>query len=142
MKRSEWLLKIILLPTTAHNGSKKELTRSYLTLTMPTPASMMLAIENFAKMRSINKILVLGAMAELGETSLQEHQAIMDMIRKHNWADVILVGNDFEKLSSPFHWFKNSTEAGKWFQQQNFQNNIILIKGSRSMQMEKVAEQV
>ena len=32
----------------------------------------------------------------------------------------------------------NADEAGEWLQQQKFQNVNMLIKGSRSMQMEKV----
>jgi UDP-N-acetylmuramoyl-tripeptide--D-alanyl-D-alanine ligase len=84
---------------------------------------------------------VLGAMAELGKESLREHQMILEQIRKYKWANVILVGGDFEKLSTPYRWFKNSSEAGTWFRQQHFQNCTILIKGSRSMQMEKVAEE-
>ena len=38
------------------------------------PSSMKLAIENFAKKNAENKILMLGAMAELGKESLQEHE--------------------------------------------------------------------
>jgi UDP-N-acetylmuramoyl-tripeptide--D-alanyl-D-alanine ligase len=105
------------------------------------PSSMMQAIDNFAKLQATNKILVLGAMAELGKESLREHQMILEQIRKYKWANVILVGGDFEKLSTPYRWFKNSSEAGTWFRQQHFQNCTILIKGSRSMQMEKVAEE-
>lgn len=125
--RSQWIEK----------GSNKIVLDAY----NANPSSMMQAIDNFAKLHAPNKILILGAMAELGEQSIREHQIIMEQIRKYQWTDVILVGGDFEKLSAPYHWFKDSTKAGKWFQQQHFQNSTILIKGSRSMQMEKVAEE-
>jgi UDP-N-acetylmuramoyl-tripeptide--D-alanyl-D-alanine ligase len=52
------------------------------------PSSMKLAIENFAKKTSENKILMLGAMAELGKESLQEHQQIIDLIKKSSWKEV------------------------------------------------------
>lgn len=104
------------------------------------PSSMKQAIENFEKLNAQNKILVLGAMAELGKRSIHEHQVIIDQIQKYNWKDVLLVGGDFEKINSSFRWFKDSIEAGKWLQQQQFQNSTMLIKGSRSMQMEKVIE--
>jgi UDP-N-acetylmuramoyl-tripeptide--D-alanyl-D-alanine ligase len=125
--RSQWIEK----------GTNKIILDAY----NANPSSMMQAIHNFAKLHAPNKILILGAMAELGAQSFREHQMIMEHIRKYQWADVILVGGDFEKISAPYYWFKDSAEAGKWFQQQHFQNSTILIKGSRSMQMEKVAEE-
>ena len=42
------------------------------------PSSMKLAIENLAHLKAENKILVLGAMAELGQESLKEHQDIIN----------------------------------------------------------------
>ena len=104
------------------------------------PSSMKLAIENFAKKNSENKILMLGAMAELGKESLQEHQAIIDLIKKYSWKEVALVGGDFLKLPHPFFSFENSLQAKEWFVKQHLQNSYILVKGSRSMQMEKVLE--
>ena len=104
------------------------------------PSSMKLAIENFAKKNSENKILMLGAMAELGKESLQEHQGIIDLIKKYLWKEVVLVGGDFLNLSHPFLSFENSIQAKEWFVKQHLQNSYILVKGSRSMQMEKVLE--
>ena len=102
------------------------------------PSSMKLAIENFAKKNSENKILMLGAMAELGKESLQEHQQIIDLIKKYPWKEVVLVGGDFLRLSHPFLSFEDSLQAKEWFVKQHFENSYILVKGSRSMQMEKV----
>ena len=104
------------------------------------PSSMKLAIENFAKKPVENKIMMLGAMAELGVESLHEHEEIIDLINNYSWKQVILVGGDFLKLSHPFLSFENSLKAKEWFDQQHFQNSYILVKGSRSMQMEKVVE--
>lgn len=104
------------------------------------PSSMKLAIENLAKLPAENKVLMLGGMMELGEGSLQEHTAIIDLISQYNWKDVVLVGGDFLKVPHPFHQFNNSKEAGEWFRQQDLNNGYVLIKGSRSMQMEKVLE--
>jgi UDP-N-acetylmuramoyl-tripeptide--D-alanyl-D-alanine ligase len=104
------------------------------------PSSMKLAIENFADKKEENKILMLGAMAELGKESLQEHEAIIELINKYLWKEVVLVGGDFLKLPHSFHSFENSLKAKEWFKQQHFQNSYMLVKGSRSMQMEKVLE--
>src|SRR5215204_3083828 len=58
------------------------------------PSSMKVAIENFARMHSDNKILMLGGMAELGESSLEEHEELIQLINQYEWKDVILVGGD------------------------------------------------
>lgn len=105
------------------------------------PTSMRAAIENLAKFHAENKILILGGMAELGADSLQEHKNIVDLIGSYQWKDVVLVGGDFIKLNHPYRSFENSTQAKEWFQQQKFHDTYFLIKGSRSMQMEKVLEQ-
>lgn len=104
------------------------------------PSSMKLAIENFARRQDPSKVLILGGMAELGADSLTEHKAIIELIGQHRWKDVILVGGDFLNIPHPYHNFHNVTEARKWLQEQQFENTSWLIKGSRSMQMEKVLE--
>jgi UDP-N-acetylmuramoyl-tripeptide--D-alanyl-D-alanine ligase len=101
------------------------------------PSSMQLAIENFSKFEG-DKILILGSMAELGVDSAKEHAALVNLIRKKSWTDVVLVGNEFEKQNHPFHQFENSEKAKEWLSQQKLDNVSILVKGSRSMQMEKV----
>jgi len=101
------------------------------------PSSMKLAIENFSKFPG-DKILILGSMAELGTESEKEHSSLVDQIQKLNWKEVVLVGTEFEKIKHPFHQFKNADQAGDWLQQKKFENSSMLIKGSRSMQMEKV----
>ncbi|OSZ73625.1 UDP-N-acetylmuramoylalanyl-D-glutamate--2,6-diaminopimelate ligase [Chitinophagaceae bacterium IBVUCB2] len=104
------------------------------------PSSMKLAIENFANIHAANKVLILGAMAELGEESENEHKSLVELIKKNNWTHVVLVGGDFLKTEHPFISFANAMEAKQWLQQQRFENTHLLIKGSRSMKMEKVLE--
>jgi len=100
------------------------------------PSSMKLAIENFARTEGNNKILVLGAMAELGLESLREHQGIVDEIGKYSWKEVILVGGDFMKLSHSYRQFNKAAEAGEALQKT--EHSFLLIKGSRSTGMEAV----
>jgi UDP-N-acetylmuramoyl-tripeptide--D-alanyl-D-alanine ligase len=102
------------------------------------PTSMKAAIENFAGIQAKNKVLMLGGMAELGHESLQEHEAIVELIKQHSWKAVVLVGGDFLKIDHPFVKMANSAEAAAWFKEQAFNDTYFLIKGSRSMQMEKV----
>jgi len=48
------------------------------------------------------------------------------------------VGGDFGKIAHAYQFFNNATEAAEWFNSQRFENTYFLIKGSRSMQMEKI----
>ncbi len=104
------------------------------------PTSMKAAIENFAKMEGRDKVLLLGGMMELGEESLSEHAAIIQLIHRFQWKEVALVGGDFEKLPHSYHYFNNAADAKQWLASQKFENTLLLVKGSRSMQMEKVIE--
>jgi UDP-N-acetylmuramoyl-tripeptide--D-alanyl-D-alanine ligase len=102
------------------------------------PSSMKAAIENFAGFPSKEKVLVLGAMAELGASSLKEHEEILQLIAEYPWKEVVLVGGDFLKIKQPYRGFRNSAEAGTWLKSRHFKNTWFLVKGSRSMGMEKV----
>lgn len=112
------------------------------------PSSMKAAIENFAKMTNgtksdetnNNKILMLGAMMELGDESMAEHKGIIDLISAYQWGAVVLVGGDFVRIKHPYLQFENATQAKEWLANQNFTNSSILVKGSRSIKMEKVIE--
>lgn len=102
------------------------------------PSSMKLAIENFATIGPGDKVLVLGAMAELGISSLQEHEEILQQIATHPWKEVLLVGGDFLKIKHSYHSFQTAEEAGNWLKSRHFTNTYLLVKGSRSMGMERV----
>lgn len=104
------------------------------------PSSMKAAIENFARIRTDNKVLMLGAMMELGDESIAEHQSIVDLLRHYSWKHVVLVGGDYAKVDHPFIFFPHVAEAKSWYRQQQFRDTYLLIKGSRSMKMESVLE--
>jgi UDP-N-acetylmuramoyl-tripeptide--D-alanyl-D-alanine ligase len=104
------------------------------------PSSMKFAIENFAQMPGTHKILMLGGMMELGKDSHIEHLALISLIKQYAWDEVVLVGEQFAEIHGNYLFFKSSTLAKEWFQAQQFTNSNILVKGSRSMQMEKVLD--
>ena len=104
------------------------------------PTSMKAAIENFAKMEGGDKVLILGSMMELGDESVAEHQAIIDLIGHYTWKAVVLVGGEYNQPALPYLHFKDAAEAKLWLHQQQFDHTQLLIKGSRSIQMEKVLE--
>src|SRR5450631_1955665 len=102
------------------------------------PSSMKLAIENFIRFPSPDKVLLLGGMAELGMESIYEHEQIIQLIGTNKWKEVVLVGGDFLKIKHPYQSFNNAGEAGEWLSSRHFQNTAFLVKGSRSMEMERV----
>lgn len=104
------------------------------------PTSMKAAIENFAHMEGSNKILMLGSMLELGNESIAEHKSVIDVIQQYKWKAVVLVGNEYIAAGSPFINLESSSAAQEWYKSQNLTDSFILIKGSRSIQMEKVLE--
>ena len=105
------------------------------------PSSMKAAIENFARLNGEHKVLMLGGMMELGKESMAEHESVIKLIQSYPvWKSVVLVGGDFQLIKNPFINFKNSSEAKEWYREQHFFGAQILIKGSRSIQMEKVIE--
>ena len=104
------------------------------------PSSMKIAIENFALMQGDNKVVIIGGMMELGEESKLEHANIIMLLSHYKWKQVVVAGNDFANLPPSFLHFNSATEIAVWFKEQKFIDATILIKGSRSMTMEKVLE--
>ncbi len=102
------------------------------------PSSMKLAIENLANIKADKKILMIGAMAEMGDETAIEHEALVHQIKKSSWQQVVLVGKPFLAYSEDLVYFENSADAAAWAREQHFENAYILIKGSRSSQMEKI----
>lgn len=104
------------------------------------PSSMKLAVENFAGLQADQKILMLGAMAEMGVESDNEHAALISLIKRYDWKNVVLVGRPFEAYGNDFMYFENAASAADWFAKQSFENTYFLVKGSRSSRMETILE--
>jgi UDP-N-acetylmuramoyl-tripeptide--D-alanyl-D-alanine ligase len=103
------------------------------------PSSMQVAIENFAAMPAQNKMLVLGDMLELGKESLEEHKALIQMLKEKDLPDYILVGPIFSSLQKEKS-FTNSKLAFEFLNTEAVKNKTILIKGSRGIALEEVVK--
>jgi UDP-N-acetylmuramoyl-tripeptide--D-alanyl-D-alanine ligase len=104
------------------------------------PSSMAAAIENFARMQVSGKVLLLGAMKELGGESVREHQQLVHLIDRYPWQAVALVGGDFARVRHPYTFLPDTAAARNWLLEQAFEHATILIKGSRGIAMENVLE--
>ena len=107
------------------------------------PSSMKVAIENFILLDKKNKIVFLGDMFELGEESLLEHKGVVDLLLNQNDINCYFVGKDFyqNKVNQPnFSFFENFDAFSDSIKNIKFDNNMILIKGSRGMALERTLE--
>jgi len=106
------------------------------------PTSVSAALSNFNELEAKRKIIFLGDMAELGDESAHEHETIIQVLKQVHADQVILVGKNFGSLASEVDGlsFQTADEALSWTKSQRFKDSTILIKGSRSMKMEKVME--
>jgi len=105
------------------------------------PSSMMAAIIHFEKQSGNKKVLILGDMFELGEESAQEHQKVLDNIRK-KFQGVMLIGPAFSDIcrDEEFYTFRDTDEAAEWLQKHPVEDASILVKGSRGITLEKLLD--
>ena len=99
------------------------------------PTSMQAAINAFK-----GDTYILGAMRELGEYSHLEHQNIVNMLAERKADTVFLVGEEYLQTTSPYPVFENVVQLHKHFEEQPLKGKNILLKGSRSTQMEKLLD--
>lgn len=104
------------------------------------PTSMVEAIKNFDRMKVANKAVILGDMYELGAESPTEHQKIVHLLKKCNFDEVFLIGENFAKTNTQFHTFKNTNDFIIYLKDNEIEDFNILIKGSRAVQLEKTLE--
>jgi UDP-N-acetylmuramoyl-tripeptide--D-alanyl-D-alanine ligase len=76
----------------------------------------------------------------MGEYSDYEHLTLAQSARSAGLEQVILVGKEFKDAAEKeaMLFFENTSQLKSWFLQQNFQNSHFLIKGSRSIGLEKL----
>lgn len=96
-------------------------------------------------------IAVLGDMAELGSMSEQEHRAIGRRVAEV--ADLFLAVGPNMRLAAEeavvagmdrdaVEWFKDSVDAGRYLDQHVQGGDVVLIKGSQSMRMERAVKDI
>ncbi|MFT5165352.1 MAG: UDP-N-acetylmuramoyl-tripeptide--D-alanyl-D-alanine ligase [Saprospiraceae bacterium] len=105
------------------------------------PTSMRIAINNIDMLASDHKMVILGDMLELGEYSMEEHQSIFNHALSKSFDQIIFVGKEFAKIvteTDQVHYFKDVEELRIWFYQKEIKNTLILLKGSRGVQLEKL----
>ena len=101
------------------------------------PTSMMAALENLLRRQAERKIAVLGDMFELGESALNEHQKIANFLSE-NHIETYLIGQHFMQIQTDFPVFPTTEDFIRSKIMDGISGADILIKGSRSMALEKI----
>ena len=108
------------------------------------PTSMTAAIEAFDRspitihQSPKPKAYILGAMRELGDYSHLEHQNIVNMLLERKADKVMLVGEEYKQTTAPYPVFDDVEALCEHLQKEPLSGYTILLKGSRSNQLEKV----
>ena len=87
-------------------------------------------------------MVILGDMLELGKFSIDEHKAIVSLLKEKNFDKVILVGKEFSKTcdAEEFLTFPSTEEAKNHLNDNPVRKAQILIKGSRVIKLEEILE--
>ncbi len=85
------------------------------------------------------KIVVLGEMRELGDSSPAAHESITQLVGSLGFASAIFVGDAYR--ATP-HWFATSSDAAAPIAGQLVAGDLLLIKGSRSIKMENIEKAI
>lgn len=108
------------------------------------PASMEEAIKELVRIRKGRIIAVLGDMLELGSYEEEAHRRLGRLMSGLTVDIFIAVGARMAFAASEFsgsvYKLQNAIEAGKLLKEISREGDIVLIKGSRGMNMDKVLE--
>ncbi len=107
------------------------------------PTSMNLALDEFLHMEDNPKLIILGAMKELGDYCDEEHLFVLQKLQKQDMNTVLPVGREFTQFKGQFpgfRFFESTAELGDYLQHERFSGYTVLIKGSRSNELEKLVQ--
>ncbi|MFL5925722.1 MAG: UDP-N-acetylmuramoyl-tripeptide--D-alanyl-D-alanine ligase [Gaiellaceae bacterium] len=103
------------------------------------PVSMRAALEHLAeRAQGRRRVAVLGSMAELGASSAGYHEEIASLLGELGIECVIAVGEEARVYGGD--WVPDAAAAAARLREQLRPGDVVLVKGSRSVGLEVVAE--
>ena len=119
---------------------KKEKNTIILDAYNANPTSMMSGLKYLDKIKSKNKVLVLGDMHELGTDEVKYHQEIIDYCKTIETKKIFLIGDIFSqtKFSKKTLLFKSTDELIKSKKLKEITDSVFFIKGSRGIKLEEI----
>ncbi len=121
------------LTVTAHN-------RLVVDAYNANPSSMRAALDNFRLMDVAPKMVILGEMRELGNSSRKEHQKLIAQLADSHFDQVWLVGDEFTDLPAAYRHFHDVDEVKAVLTSERPEGYHILIKGSNSTRLYQLPE--
>lgn len=104
------------------------------------PSSMRAALDNFLLMDVSPKMVILGEMRELGNSSRKEHHKLVARLADSGFDKVWLVGDEFTDLPASFRHFHDVEEVKAAIAADQPQGYYILIKGSNGTRLFQLPE--
>lgn len=108
------------------------------------PSSMKVSLEFFGSVpTSLPKVVILGEMKELGESSDEEHEKMVQFLKDQPYEKVYLVGSVFRKWipeTDKFILFDDVDKLIESLEKSPLSNRYILLKGSHSVHLEKAVD--
>jgi UDP-N-acetylmuramoyl-tripeptide--D-alanyl-D-alanine ligase len=106
------------------------------------PVSMANALSSFAKLADPDKVCIIGDMLELGPSAEEEHHRILRLVKELGIKKCFTVGPIFMALAPLYGFDAYDTSANlvEIIRKKPLKGKTILIKGSRSIGMEKTYE--
>jgi len=104
-------------------------------------SSMKASLESFSKLKE-EKIIILGDMLEMGIYADEVHSELQDYIDIDLYSDIIFIGKNFQdnKKIDKALYFDTLDSYLEIMDISNFQGKAVLLKGSRSMGLEKILD--
>jgi UDP-N-acetylmuramoyl-tripeptide--D-alanyl-D-alanine ligase len=105
------------------------------------PVSMRAALDYVASLDGARTVAVLGGMGELGPESVDHHRGVGEYAREQP-IDVVLGVGAAARDYEPDELVADPGEAAEWLDSHLEAGDIVLIKGSRAVGMEAIAEEL
>jgi UDP-N-acetylmuramoyl-tripeptide--D-alanyl-D-alanine ligase len=103
------------------------------------PASMAAALRDLAGRNGGRRIAVLGGMAELGPEGPRYHREVGALT---NELDVVVGVGELARDYEPTHWVADAEAAATLLRELLEPGDVVLVKGSRAVGLERVAQNV
>ncbi|MDX9856052.1 MAG: UDP-N-acetylmuramoyl-tripeptide--D-alanyl-D-alanine ligase [Parcubacteria group bacterium] len=117
-----------------------------------SPVSAIAALNTVEKIRAFRRVAILGDMMELGEESETGHERVAREVLSRNFDALVMVGARMKRaaeriyaegnLNKKIIFFESPDEAAEKIGEIIKEKDLILVKGSQAMRMEKITEKL
>ena len=104
------------------------------------PTSMAAALDNFCLMEVAPKMAILGEMRELGASSREEHERMVEKLKGCPFDEIWLVGDEFKDIDCPYRKFDDVEQVKAAIAECRPEGHYILIKGSNGNRLFQLPE--